>query len=402
MRGLKFLAGCLVVCAAVAAAILFTPPARGADHGDAPNGAGDQAADTGDVFAFLDPNDNTRVILALTFRGFIVPGEAANFSVFDHTALYRLEIENTGDARTDQTFDVTFSPKGAAPSDPQTATVRLPGRPRREFTAPTTVANLSATPAPPTITTDPTTGISFFAGEVDDPFFFDIPGFARFIASVRAGSPNPALLSRGRDTFAGYNILCFALSIPRDLIRGATDNNEIGVQGLSFRRQVVSVNRAGVARSRGALVQLDRSANPAVNVALIPFPRKNEYNRSNPRDDADGRFANDIVATLTALGTNATNIQTLATVAVTRGDYLRLNLATANTGPGGGDNAGAGFPNGRRLGDDTVDTLLTIINNGGDLGDSVDANDVTLRDTFPFFAPPQQPRESGVDDNTRN
>ena len=65
--------------------------------------------------------------------------------------------------------------------------------------------------------------------------------------------------------------------------------------------------------------------NPAVNVALIPFSRKDEHNFATPEDDAAGQFADDIVATLTALGTNATNIGILASVAVTNGDYLRLN-----------------------------------------------------------------------------
>src|SRR5439155_20061185 len=72
--------------------------ALAADHGDAPNVAGDQAADLGDTYVFLDPNDNTKVFLAMTFRGFIVPGEAVNFTSFDEHVLYRFEIENTGDA----------------------------------------------------------------------------------------------------------------------------------------------------------------------------------------------------------------------------------------------------------------------------------------------------------------
>jgi hypothetical protein len=147
---------------------------------------------------------------------------------------------------------------------------------------------------------------------------------------------------------------------------------------------------------------IDRMGNPAVNVALIPFPRKNEYNLASPQDDANGRFANDIIGTLTALGTNATNIGILAQVAVVRGDYLRLNLNQTNSGPGGGNNTGAGFPNGRRLGDDTIDTILFFVANQNPLGDNVNANDVPLRNLFPFFAPSQQPRDAGVDDNTRN
>ena len=161
---------------------------------------------------------------------------------------------------------------------------------------------------------------------------------------------------------------------------------------------------SGAAAATGELRQIDRMGNPAVNVALVPFARKDEYNGASPQEDAAGRFAGDIVATLHALGTSDANIGILAGVAVAKGDYLHLDLTLANSGPGGGNNAEAAFPNGRRLGDDTIDNaLLTIINNGHALSDNVNANDVPLRDVFPFFGLSQQPRDTGViDDNTRN
>src|SRR5262249_32737454 len=154
---------------------------------------------------------------------------------------------------------------------------------------------------------------------------------------------------------------------------------------------------------QGKWVAIDRMGNPAVNVALIPFARKNEYNIATTDDDANGRFADDIIATLTKLGTDQSHIGILANVAVVHGDFLRLDTSLANTGPGGGNNARAGFPNGRRLADDTIDTILTIIANGAALGDNVNASDMPLRDAFPYLAPPQQPRVPGtLDDGTRN
>jgi len=148
-------------------------------------------------------------------------------------------------------------------------------------------------------------------------------------------------------------------------------------------------------------------ATPAVNTALIPFPRKNEYNASTPLDDHNGRFAGDIVGTLTALGTNSANIGILASVAVANGDFLRLNLDTPNTNLGFGqritDPDYTGFPNGRRPGDDTVDTLLYFITNQAILmGDNVNSNEVPFGATFPYFAPPNQPLENPAVDNTEN
>ncbi len=163
-------------------------PARAADHGDAPNVDNDSGADIADVFAFLDPSDNTKVCIIGTFHGFIVPGEAPNFAAFDPNVLYRFAIENTGDAKPDEFIDLTFSPRTAA-GVPQTATIKLPDK--RTFTAPTTASSVAATANPQTVTTDPISGVSFFGGETDDPFFFDLVAFDRFVASVKAGAPTP-------------------------------------------------------------------------------------------------------------------------------------------------------------------------------------------------------------------
>ena len=380
---------------------LSAPPVFAADHAEATLAAADPGADLADVFAFLDPNDNSRVILAMDVDGFIVPSELLNHSFFAPDIRFRFEIENTGDAVPDQKIDITFSPQTSR-SLPQTATIRLPGG--KVFKAPTTVQTLAANPNPFVTTTDPNSGVTFFAGLTDDPFFFDIVGFNRFVASVLAGAADASKLNRGRDSFAGYNIHMIALSIPARLLKGRY-GSVIGVNGVTLRHRDDEHGRKDEEHRRkdDEFVQVDRMATPAVNTALIPFARKNEYNASTPSDDAAGKFAGDIVATLQALGTNSTYIGILANVAVVHGDYLRLDLSKPNTGPDGGTNAGAGFPNGRRPADDTIDTILTLVANGTPLGDNVNNNDVPLTNSFPFFAPPQQPRAAGViDDNTRN
>jgi hypothetical protein len=300
-------------------------------------------------------------------------------------------------------MDVTFSPKSTSAATPQTATIS--SNFFTNFTAPSTVATINPNAPDPVVTTDSATGISFFAGLVDDPFFFDIPGFNRFVASVLAGAPNVANLQRGRDSFAGYNTLAIAFSVPAARIRQvltATANNSVGFSVRTSRVAAAATRVPGRFPTAARFVGVDRMGNPAVNVALIPFVRKNEYNAASGEADARGDFVNSIAGTLTALGTNATNIGILASVAISRGDILRLNLNSPNSGPGGGNNTGGGFPNGRRLADDTIDTILFFVANQNVLGDSVNANDVPLRSSFPFFGASQQPREQGADDNTRN
>jgi uncharacterized protein DUF4331 len=390
------------------AAVLMAAPfaAHAADHAEAPLVEADQAADIADVYAFLDPSDNTRAILAFDVHGFIVPGENANLGAFDPDVLFRFEIENTGDAVPDRAILVRFS-KQTSRSQPQTATVTMTGARGSlavSFTAPTTVSS-STLPAAnaPVVTTDPVSGISFFAGLRDDPFFFDIPAFNRFVGSVLGGSADPSLLSRGRDTFAGYNINMIALSVPVSLLKGSA-GDVIGVGAATLRHRNTHLSQKGDPVDAGDFVQIDRMGVPAINTALIPFARKDEYNRARAGDDANGKFATDIVGALTALGTNSTNIGILADVAVTHGDLLRLDTSVANSGPQGGTSAGAGFPNGRRPTDDVIDTILFLVTNGAlTTGDNVSANDSIFGDAFPFFAQPHQPLATGtVDDNTRN
>lgn len=372
---------------------------RAADHSEAPLADHDRPADIGDIYVYLDPADNTRVVMAFTVVGFIVPSENANQGAFDSQVRYRLELEETGDATADRFIDITFSERTSRTS-PQTATIVLPNG--ATVTAPTTPPSLDASAPARVVTTDAATGVSFYAGVSDDPFFFDIPGFNRFVASVLGGSPDAGQLARGRDSFAGYNTLGVAVGVPLSLLR--TSNGILGVDMLS-QRQIKRTYKpkSGEIVYTGKFANVDRMGVPAINTVLIPFPRKDEYNRAKTSEDAAGRFAPDIIATLTALGTNNENINILASVAVLNGDFLRLNTTIANTGPGGGNNPEAGFPNGRRFGDDVVDTVLFFVANQTAVGDSVNGNDVPLTSTFPYFGMSQQPRSPGtIDDNTRN
>ena len=399
--------GSAVIIAALVFMNLLAPSRmNAADHAESTSVAGDPGADIGDVYAFLDPNDNSKVVLAMDVEGFIVPSELLNLSFFSPDVLYRFEVENTGDAIPDLTVDITFSPQTAR-NQPQTATIRLPktkaGRYINYFTAPTTVQTLNPAAKPFVVTTSG--GSSFFAGLTDDPFYFDIVGFNRFVASVLGGSPDVAPLGRNRDSFAGYNIHMIAVEVPASMLRGS-NGDIIGINGVTMRQRSSTRQNTGELINSGDYVQVDRMATPAVNTALIPFPRKNEYNASTPQDDANGRFAGDIVGTLTALGTNQSNIGILASVAVANGDFLRLDLATPNNNLGSGQTVTSsnytGFPNGRRPGDDTINTLYYFIGNQNPLiQEAVNHNDVPLGSTFPFFAPPNQPLDSGVD-NTQN
>jgi len=396
--------------------------AEAADHGDAPLMAQDAGADMADIYFFLDPNNNKRVILIQTQRGFIVPGEAENLAVFDPQINYRLAVENDGipDASSDINFNIRFSPK-TGPLEAQTATVRVVGAGSSEivFQAPTTPVTSRVTKAPPpVVTTDPNSHIQFFAGMVDDPFFFDVPAELLYRESRFANQINPNVFGRGRDTFAGYNVLAIALSVPVDLLLNDNGNKVLGFSGYTERAAVTTRSRAGGLvddESQGFIV-IDRMGIPGINTVLVPYDKKDAYNRSTTSLDPvssaatnplGGLFAGDIVATLQALQTGPQAIALLADLAVNFGDYLRLDTTVANKGRAGGVNNGAGFPNGRRLRDDVIDTVVTIINNfepvlpNGKV-DRVNNSDGSFLDSFPFLGLPNQPLANGGIDNTQN
>ena len=145
----------VMIAIAFMSLIVSVPPAMSADHAESTSVADDPAADIGDAFIFLDPNDNTKVVLAMTVSGFIVPSELLNLSFFPSQIVYRFEIENTGDARADRFIDVVFSEQTGR-NVPQTATIYPEGiqTKRGRFTAPATLSTFAAAANPFVVTTD--------------------------------------------------------------------------------------------------------------------------------------------------------------------------------------------------------------------------------------------------------
>jgi hypothetical protein len=165
-------------------------------------------------------------------------------------------------------------------------------------------------------------------------------------------------------------------------------------------------------------VQVSRLGNPLVNEVVIPLGKKDLFNATQPADDLANfgahvvepelaKVINILFPGLNVPETDRTDIvQALLTglpglTQIAPGapptDTLKLNLGVAPSaspnrfGVLAGDTAG--FPNGRRLGDDVVDISLRVVGgflkgNKLPLGDGVDRNDTPFRMTFPYVAPP--------------
>jgi hypothetical protein len=436
----------------LAAAALFlagAPAVRASDIGNAPALAQDAACALGDLFAFLDPNDNSKVVLIGAFHGFLVPGKVADLAVFDPNVRYRFEIYNDhvnlpspfasstatsaqqkaflSHVKPSRTIDLTFSKREVGPDPqsnaangnpipeslrrpkPQIATVTLtgftgardkgiyPGILVSPFGVSATATPLQVYEIPEIIGEE---GIRVFAGEVDNPFFFDEVAFNNFVDSFRNGSPpDPTKFNRARDTFAGYNTLAIAVRVPVAWLKGA-NGNVIGIDLLAQRHATQAWTVDGP-KAMGAFKTVDRLGNPEVNSFFIPFDQRNLYNASTVKDDVAQKFAPLIAETLTELGLSATEpaYATFINLFVAYGDLLRLDTSVANTGT----NTQAAFPNGRRVADDAIDTVLTLMNHGNTLTDNIPSNEFAIPVSFPFLALPHQPLfTTSTDDGTRN
>jgi hypothetical protein len=323
-------------------------PALAADHRDAPAISERPVADINDVYAFIAPDDPEQLVLAMTVNPVSDPGFAPTYA-FSPDVLYRFTIDNAGGPRPEHTIDVVFS---ALSGGEQRVRARFPDRTvvRGDATPP----SVGTEPNEPNIVDGPAgSDIQVFAGQRDDPFFFDLIGFNRSLAFT------------GADTFEGLNVSAIVLQFPVELVSdGQTD---LEISGFTF-------NRAG--RSFPAGRPLDRMGNPAVNTVFIPSGQKDRFNRGRPQID-ERVFGDEIAASLEALGTSDENAEIITSVAIP--DTLKLSVE-----PDGG------FPNGRRLQDDVIDILLGLIfeGTGGPTTDDVDENDEPFLSVFPYLAPP--------------
>jgi hypothetical protein len=357
--------------------IIGAAPLFAADHREAPLIREDITADIADVYAFRNPHSSDKLVLAMTVNPFSVPEESITFN-FSPNVRYRFNIDNDGDARADHQIDVNFAP--TLPKPQRLEAVFRPLNPRSgslsvrgDVTSPTEEPEAEE---PIILEGPPGSGIRVFAGPREDPFFFDIVGFFRLVEGTGSFT--------GADSFAGFNVSAIVVELPLDRVTNGSDQLQIWAE--TARRQTTTINthvRSGkraLMTHEGEFVQVERMGNPTINTGetLIPSELKDLYNFGAPRHDAED-FAETIVEGLMALGTDATHIGILASVAVP--DTLKLDL-----------NEEDGFPNGRRLEDDVIDTVLFLVFNQPPPdefeGDKVDENDREFLDEFPFLAAP--------------
>ena len=446
-----------VAIAALAAAAVAVPLGFSSSHREAPNISLDPSADNTDTYAWTAKDAPGALTVAANWIPGQVPANGPNFFGWDDRARYYIHIDNTGDGRPDVSYRFKFKttvknkesflyalPGASGYNDPKLnvvqrysivrETIRYQGK--KTIVKEKTIAR-GLPSAPPNI--GPKTmpnyqafadgavktlknGTKVFAGQRDDPFFVDLGATFDGI-NVRNLTGNKG---DGKDDLSGTNTNSVVMQIPEAQVTknkkavSSPDaaNAVVGVWSTTERRKL-EVSDASRKHAKGDWVQVSRLGEPLVNEVVIPLGKKDQFNRTTPDRDAAlyGKYVvkPELAAVLNALFDIKApeNDRTDIVQALLQGlpglnqhkgikgppavDTIKLNLGTppADTedrfGVIGGDTAG--FPNGRRLGDDVVDIELQVVagilkNNPVPLGDGVDQNDTPFLSSFPYLALP--------------
>jgi hypothetical protein len=219
-----------------------------------------------------------------------------------------------------------------------------------------------------------------FVGQRKDPFVVNLGEVFDLVNLNPLGPVNGEA-----DLLADANVTSIVLELPIDFL--VAGDPVIGAWTTASLRQARVLNPQPVpgtsAVHGGAYTQVSRLSSPLVNEIVIGLKDKDRFNASEPKDD--GQFADYVThptfpALLEALfGVTAPTafpradlVQAFLTgvpglnVNGSTAEMLRLNTDIAPTARGAQNNLGviggdlAGFPNGRRPGDDVVDIELRV------------------------------------------
>ncbi len=448
--------GVVLVC-------LWMMPTRASSHREAPLISQDPLADNTDVYAFVSPERPERVVLISNFIPLQFPSSGPNFWKFDENVLYEIMVDNSGDAVEDVTFQFRFRTETRNPNtflyntgpvtsldDPDLnvrqfySVTRVIG-PRRTGARTLVAENVPVLPAHvghssmrdyngqlgSGVFPQQLDGIRLFAGPRDEGFYVDLGATFDLLQlrTVTRGFGGPI------DSLQGFNVHTIAIEVPINRLTrnnvtpaGATDPSAtIGVWSTASRQATTTRTATGLTVS-GDFVQVSRLGNPLVNEVVVPLGTKDTFNGLEPTGDAAAlSFVTNpilppLLTALFGVQTPPTLRNDLVTIFLTGipglnqigtsprpSEMLRLNTAIPPSprphrlGVLAGDLAG--FPNGRRVGDDVVDIALQAMAGATPLtpnfvrapnnllGDGVDGNDREYLPVFPFLNTPHPGRE---------
>ncbi len=321
--------------------------------------AKDPRLDLTDLFAFQAPADPSRTVLILNANTFGVA------DAFHPDAVYRINVDNNGDAENDVAFSVGFSePENGR----QQATVYMatgPDARKSEAVGSPIIADaeVSFGPEPIVVMSSPYT---FFAGSRSDPFFVDFAGIlaafnwkdGKNFTDLKDVDPFPWT---GSDTLAPYNAFGIVLELPTSELG---PNPALAVWG-----------RASL-HSNGTFAHVDRAGHPTIASFFNTDETKEQYNRTEPAHDRE-LFLHQAIEILEHNGGySAQQAEAVIDEAGLLPDMLRYDPAKP-----------AKYPNGRALTDHVVAARLAMISNNNVPNDGLEPHD-DLLEGFPYLGTP--------------
>ena len=304
-------------------------PATGlaSSHMDAPLIVLDPAANTTDVYAFVDEDNGQKsLVLALGVYPHQEPGVGPNKYTFDDNVLYEIHVALGADRAAGRAtlsyqfrFNTTFKNRNtvlqsylgvvqhvddANQNLTQTYTVtKVDHRTNRETVLGTGVVppnnqgnatpyynqgDNGENPARDGVATEAeldrytkesitelSGGYVSFAGQRDDGFYADIQSIFDLLQ----------LRNPGKDSQAGFNLDLMALEVPIAELGG--DQQVAGVYATTSRRTVRVLDDKQSPKNSGPFVQVARQGNPLFNEGLVGIADKDLYSRTSPTSDSE-------------------------------------------------------------------------------------------------------------------
>lgn len=395
--------------AACSCAAISPITAQASSHREAPGITSMPKVDGTDVYAFMsyEPNRAGFVTLIANYQPFQDPWAAPNYFMLDPGARYDINIDNNGDGQEDISFQFRF--------DNQIQDLKLPvggkqvpiplifSGPVTASTSPTrNVIETYRVQAPGGTVTNADTGDGTFLKPLDNAGNKTIPDYPAYAAAHAYNINIPDCDTPGR-LFVGQRREPFAVNVGEvfDLVNtnplGAPNAEPNNLARKNVSSIILEVKATCLTSEDDPVIgvwstaslngtQVSRLGMPLVNEVVIGLKDKDNFNSSQPRDDAQfldyvtnptlpaliellypsapapTNFPrNDLV---TAFLTGIPGVNQPANV--TPSEMMRLNTSIAPT-PAASQNAlgvlaadNAGFPNGRRPGDDVVDIELRV------------------------------------------
>lgn len=313
------------IVAALTCAVTLPAQLRASSHQDAPLIIFDPAANTTDVYAFVNGSGASKnLTVALSVYPHEEPGVGPNKYNFDDAVLYEIHVALGDDVKAGkptlsyqfefttgyknrntilvsylgvintiadagqnlvQTYRVTKVDHRKGKKGEVLGSGVVPPNNQGRATPLYNQGNNGDNPAKDGVSTfgqlDPYTkdaimklgGYTVFAGQRDDGFYGDILSIFDLLQ----------LRNPGVDSQGGFNLHMMALQIPLTELGG--DHQVVGVYATTSRRMVRIIREDGDQNS-GKWVQVGRQGNPLFNEGLVALVDKDLYSRTDPSQDA--------------------------------------------------------------------------------------------------------------------